>query len=103
MATQTYKSWSVVTASTTAFTVCFMVWMMFGVIGIPIKKTLGLNATEFGLLTAMPVLSVVAYRYASEGFLQHANAITTVITLISITATVLAERLQGASQPWMKD
>ena len=36
--------------STLAFTVCFMVWMMFGVIGIPIKKTLDLNATEFGLL-----------------------------------------------------
>jgi NNP family nitrate/nitrite transporter-like MFS transporter len=34
-----------------------MVWMMFGVIGIPIKKALGLNATEFGLLTAMPVLT----------------------------------------------
>ncbi|AVS69382.1 MFS transporter [Paracidovorax avenae] len=43
--------------STLAFTVCFMVWMMFGVIGIPIKKMLGLNATEFGLLTAMPVLT----------------------------------------------
>jgi hypothetical protein len=31
--------------------------MMFAVIGIPIRKTLGLNATEFGLLTAMPVLT----------------------------------------------
>src|SRR5665647_2686331 len=48
---------SVLMASTLAFTVCFMVWMMFAVIGIPIKKTLGLNATEFGLLTAMPVLT----------------------------------------------
>ncbi len=48
---------SVLIVSTLAFTVCFMVWMMFGVIGIPIKKTLGLNATEFGLLTAMPVLT----------------------------------------------
>ena len=47
----------VLLVSTLAFTVCFMVWMMFGVIGIPIKKTLGLNATEFGLLTAMPVLT----------------------------------------------
>ena len=36
---------------------CFIVWMMFAVIGIPLKKTLGLNSTEFGLLTAMPVLS----------------------------------------------
>ncbi|GAB4403640.1 MAG: nitrate/nitrite transporter [Rhodoferax sp.] len=48
---------SVLIVSTFAFTVCFMVWMMFAVIGIPIKKTLNLNATEFGLLTAMPVLS----------------------------------------------
>lgn len=51
------KAWSVLAVSTFAFTVCFMVWMMFAVIGIPIRKTLGLNATEFGLLTAMPVLS----------------------------------------------
>jgi NNP family nitrate/nitrite transporter-like MFS transporter len=34
-----------------------MVWMMFGVIGIPISKALDLNATQFGLLTAMPVLT----------------------------------------------
>ncbi|MBS0304904.1 MAG: NarK/NasA family nitrate transporter [Proteobacteria bacterium] len=51
------KAWSVLIVSTLAFTVCFMVWMMFGVIGIPIKKALGLSATEFGLLTAMPVLT----------------------------------------------
>jgi NNP family nitrate/nitrite transporter-like MFS transporter len=51
------QAWSVLIVSTLAFTVCFMVWMMFGVIGIPIKKTLNLNATEFGLLTATPVLT----------------------------------------------
>jgi NNP family nitrate/nitrite transporter-like MFS transporter len=48
---------SVLLVSTLAFTVCFMVWMMFGVIGIPLKKILGLNGTEFGLLTATPVLT----------------------------------------------
>ena len=48
---------SVLIVSTVAFTVCFMVWMMFAVIGIPIKKALDLNATQFGLLMAMPVLS----------------------------------------------
>ena len=57
MVTETYKQWSVVTASTTAFTVCFMVWMMFAVIGIPIKQALGLNETEFGMLVATPVLT----------------------------------------------
>ena len=57
MATQQYKAWSVVTASTIAFTVCFMIWMMFAVIGIPIKQMLSLNETQFGLLVAMPVLT----------------------------------------------
>jgi NNP family nitrate/nitrite transporter-like MFS transporter len=54
---QQRKAWSVLIVSTLAFTVCFMVWMMFGVIGIPIKKNLNLNATQFGLLMAMPVLT----------------------------------------------
>ncbi len=57
MATQQYKAWSVVVLSTLAFTVCFMIWMMFAVIGIPIKETLGLNETEFGILIATPVLT----------------------------------------------
>jgi len=52
-----YQAWSVLTASTAAFTVCFMVWMMFAVIGIPIKQNLGLNETRFGLLVALPVLT----------------------------------------------
>ena len=54
---QPSKALPVLIVSTLAFTVCFMVWMMFGVIGIPIRKALNLNATEFGLLTAMPVLT----------------------------------------------
>lgn len=48
---------SVIVMSTVAFTVCFAIWMMFAVIGIPIKAKLGLNATEFGLLAATPVLT----------------------------------------------
>ena len=56
-AEQKRKAWSVVIASTFAFTMCFMVWMMFAVIGIPIKKALDLNETQFGLLVAMPVLT----------------------------------------------
>jgi iron(III) transport system permease protein len=51
----------------------------------------------------MPVMSVVAYRYASEGFTQFANAITVVILVISIIATLVANRLQAKSQPWLKD
>jgi MFS transporter, NNP family, nitrate/nitrite transporter len=52
-----FKAYSVLAVSTLAFTVCFMVWTMFGVIGIPIRKALDLNATQFGILTATPVLT----------------------------------------------
>lgn len=51
------KAWRVLAVSTFAYVICFAVWMLFGVIGIPIRKELGLDATEFGLLTATPVLS----------------------------------------------
>ncbi|WP_444843940.1 MFS transporter [Duganella caerulea] len=51
------KAVQVLVSSTVSFTICFAIWMMFAVLGIPIKKMLGLNETEFGLLAAMPVLS----------------------------------------------
>lgn len=57
MASEKYQQYSVLASSTVAFTICFMVWMMFAVIGIPIKESLGLSQTQFGLLTATPVLT----------------------------------------------
>lgn len=52
----------VLTVTTWAFTVCFAVWLMFGVIGIPIRRELGLNNLEFGLLTATPILTGALFR-----------------------------------------
>jgi MFS family permease len=43
--------------STIAFTACFAVWTIFSIIGIQIKKDLGLNETEFGLLVGTPILT----------------------------------------------
>lgn len=51
------RALSVLVSSTFAFTICFAVWMMFAVMGIPIKKQLNLSETQFGLLAAMPVLT----------------------------------------------
>ncbi len=39
--TKKAQALSVLLVSTLAFTVCFMVWMMFGVIGIPIRRRWG--------------------------------------------------------------
>ncbi|MFA7095900.1 MAG: nitrate/nitrite transporter [Gammaproteobacteria bacterium] len=51
------KQLSVLTMNTLAFTVCFAVWVMFSIIGIPIKTGLQLNETQFGLLAATPILT----------------------------------------------
>lgn len=56
------RSLVVLIITTWAFLVCFAAWMMFGVIGIPLRQELGLNATQFGLLTATPVLTGSLFR-----------------------------------------
>jgi NNP family nitrate/nitrite transporter-like MFS transporter len=43
--------------STIAFTACFAVWTIFSIIGVAIKKELGLTEFEFGLLVATPILT----------------------------------------------
>jgi NNP family nitrate/nitrite transporter-like MFS transporter len=45
------------TLSTLSFTVCFAVWTIFAIIGVQIKKDLGLTDFEFGLLAGTPILS----------------------------------------------
>ena len=51
------KQLSVLTMNTFAFTACFAVWVMFSIIGIPIKELLTLSETQFGLLIATPILT----------------------------------------------
>ena len=43
--------------STIAFTVCFAVWTIFSIIGVQMKRDLGLNETQFGLLVGTPILT----------------------------------------------
>ncbi len=68
-----FRSYIVLLATTWAFTVCFAVWMMFGVTGIPIREQLDLNSVEFGLLTATPVLTGALFR--SHHAAAHGQAI----------------------------
>ncbi len=93
------KQISVVASSTFAFTVCFAVWMMFAVIGIPIKKTLGLNETQFGLLVAMPVLTGSLIR-VPLGMLtdRHGGRIVFFVLMLSIVAPIWL--LSYATEYW---
>ena len=52
----------VLTLSTAAFTLLFAVWLMFGVLGVPIKDELHLDTVQFSWLTAIAVLSGSIWR-----------------------------------------
>ena len=53
---------SVLTLSTVGFTLAFAVWLMFGVLAIPIRKELHLSEVQFGWLTAIAVLNGSLWR-----------------------------------------
>ncbi len=75
--------------------------MIAGAVLVFVKIIRDLSLMVLLMTPATPLLSVVAFRYASEGFVQFANAITAVIVLLSVGATLLARRLQKATLPWM--
>jgi MFS transporter, NNP family, nitrate/nitrite transporter len=52
----------VLALSTTAFTLLFAVWLMLGVLGVPIKAELKLNPVQFAWLAAIAVLSGSIFR-----------------------------------------
>jgi NNP family nitrate/nitrite transporter-like MFS transporter len=52
----------VLVMSTTAFTVMFAVWMMFGILGIPIQKELGLTDVELSWISAVAILNGSMWR-----------------------------------------
>src|SRR5512147_991491 len=54
---EAFKRNSVLAMNTFGFTVMFAVWVIFAIIGIQIRKELGLGETEFAMLVALPVLT----------------------------------------------
>ena len=52
----------VLTLSTVAFTLLFAVWLMFGVLGVPIKEEFHLDTVQFSWLTAIAILSGSIWR-----------------------------------------
>jgi iron(III) transport system permease protein len=76
--------------------------LIAGAVLVFVKIVRDLSLMVLLVTPSTPLLSVVTFRYASEGFVQFANAITIIIAAISITATLLARRLQGAAQPWLE-
>jgi NNP family nitrate/nitrite transporter-like MFS transporter len=47
----------VLTVSTVGFTLLFAVWVMFAIVGLPLREEFGLSDDQFALLAAIPVLT----------------------------------------------
>ena len=71
-----------------------------GAILVFVKMVRDLSLVVLLFSATSPVLSMVAYRYASEGFMQFANAITVVILAICLVASLVAQALQSRVQKW---
>ncbi|KOF15305.1 ABC transporter permease [Ensifer adhaerens] len=65
-----------------------------------VKMVRDLSLVVLLFTATSPVLSMVAYRYAAEGFMQFANAITLVILIVCLAASFLAHSLQNRVQKW---
>jgi NNP family nitrate/nitrite transporter-like MFS transporter len=77
--------------STIAFTVCFAAWTIFSIIGVQIKKDLGLSDTQFGLLVGTPILtgSLVRLLLGVWADQYGGRIVTVVVMLLAAGATYL--------------
>jgi len=90
---------AVLSMSTLAFSACFAVWVLFSIIGIPIKETLGLNETQFGLLVAMPILSGAILRLP-VGILTDRYGGRKVFTILLLMMIPPLYLIGSATQYW---
>jgi len=95
----------VLTLSTVAFTLLFAVWLMFGVLGVPIKAELHLDTVRFSWLTAIAVLSgslwrlplgILADRIGGRRLLTWILLATAIPTFLVSRATTFTELMACA-------
>jgi len=99
MQSQSRTQISVLSASTLAFTICFAVWVMFSIIGIPIKEKLGLSETQFGLLAAMPILTGSLIRLPL-GMLTDKFGGRIVFLILMLSCVVPLYLISAATELW---
>lgn len=77
----------VLVMSTTAFTLMFAVWMMFGILGIPIKKELGLTDVELSWVSAVAILNGSMWRLPAGMLADRIGG--RVVTVVMLFATAV--------------
>ncbi|ACL57115.1 major facilitator superfamily MFS_1 [Methylobacterium nodulans ORS 2060] len=77
--------------STLAFTICFAAWTIFSIIGVQIKKDLGLSDAQFGLLVGTPILTGSLIRLILGIWADQygGRVVTVAVMLLAALATYL--------------
>ena len=86
----------VLTLATASFTLLFAVWLMLGVLAVPIKAEFGLSKLQFSWLTAVAILSGSIWRlpfgvWADRVGGRVAMTVITLITALPCLLTSYAE------------
>lgn len=76
----------VLTLSTVSFTLLFAVWLMLGVLGVPIKTEFGLSKVQFSWLTAIAILSGALWRLPFGLWADRVGGRVAMTTITLLTA-----------------
>ena len=76
----------VLVMSTLAFTLMFAVWLMFGVLGVPIQKELGLSDPELAWVSAVAVLNGSMWRLPAGMLTDRVGGRVVTIAMLLLTA-----------------
>ncbi|HSO63588.1 MAG TPA: MFS transporter, partial [Ornithinibacter sp.] len=76
----------VLTMSTLAFTLMFAVWLMFGILGVPIQKELGLTDPELAWISAVAVLNGSLWRLPAGMLTDRIGGRVVTIAMLLLTA-----------------
>ncbi len=76
----------VLALSTVAFTLMFAVWLMFGVLGIPIRAELGLTDVQLAWLSAVAILNGSLWRLPAGVMADRVGGRIVFIVMLAVTA-----------------
>jgi NNP family nitrate/nitrite transporter-like MFS transporter len=86
MTTQARGATRVLALSTTAFTLMFAVWLMFGILGVPIQKEFGLTDVQLSWVSAVAVLNGSLWRLPAGILTDRVGGRVVTIAMLFLTA-----------------
>jgi len=85
-ATERKQRLEVLTLSTLGFTLMFAVWLMFGVLGIPIRKEFGLSDVQLSWLSAVAILNGAIWRLITGILADRLGGRVVFISMLFLTS-----------------